>query len=1094
MASPGTKTKSSPPPAVQVLETLKTLAHELRDWYLTPNNQQQSTYQPSGDGEGQGVRLFKKLAEYFNDHDKFESITSAELLESGIVRVLLDVLGARRNSPASSAKYTPDSTVDAQADFLAAFMGSSEKEKVSGILTPFSVLTHKLHDLLSRTENFEVITTGGSSSPYSGSSSSGGIGGATDSSYSRSSAIAMLAKQLRIKLIADDAGEGNEKEGDCPAIPKQYRNLIVSIHAIANFKTLDDYLRPRLILSDRPRRSQTGSGAGSRNASAGAPPLARGSGGSDLTHQRHHHRHGGHHHKSHTDASKFDGDELSDSRRRSSRRHHQGPPSAPELSQDEVSCEDDEEQLECADEKRLSEDEPDNKDEGKPEEYGPDDEDEDIDDEDALDALVDDFEGDMSDDGMPPRDPSAVNVEVGSSGSVTAKREDGTRVSTPRTSTPAAASRPTAAQPPNPYSGAESSAAATADRLLAGMFGGRSFASYAAALAAIPQDWHLEFRMNGKILRGDTTIYRAVHQARQPESQDKNVFGDVHTIHYRRVPGPPSPEPSTLHEEQTTEERAKKTDENGMPQSLLQNHTVASILQLLRALHSMNSQLADIQTESNIAVRLEPEALTQFINTKLTAKLNRQLEEPLIVASKCLPEWSEDLARQFPFLFPFETRHMFLQSTSFGYSRALMRWQQADDSRRDSRHDESPVLGRLSRQKVRISRSRILESAHKVMDLYGSSANVLEVEYFEEVGTGLGPTLEFYSTVSKEFSSKKLKMWREQDSDPASEYVFSKSGLFPAPMSPKDARKGGPNNQLEGFKVLGKFVARSMLDSRIIDVPFSATFFRLANQSASLIPTIGTIKSIDPTLANSLLYIKKFANAKARIEQDTLLSSAEKDQALSEVVIDDARIEDLGLDFTLPGYPNIDLVPGGSSIPLTLENVALYLERVIDLTLGSGVVAQMQAFRTGFSEVFPYSAMQSFTPDELVMLFGRTEEDWSIETLTDSMKADHGFNMDSKSVRNLLQVMSEFTIQQRRDFLQFVTGSPKLPIGGFRSLTPIFTVVCRPSEPPFMPDDYLPSVMTCVNYLKLPDYSSIEVLAARLNVAMSEGQGAFHLS
>ena len=50
--------------------------------------------------------------------------------------------------------------------------------------------------------------------------------------------------------------------------------------------------------------------------------------------------------------------------------------------------------------------------------------------------------------------------------------------------------------------------------------------------------------------------------------------------------------------------------------------------------------------------------------------------------------------------------------------------------------------------------------------------------------------------------------------------------------------------------------------------------------------------------------------------------------------------------------------------------------------------------------------------------------------LCDSIKADHGYNMDSRSVRNLLQVMSELTLPQRRDFLQFVTGSPKLPIGG----------------------------------------------------------------
>ena len=48
----------------------------------------------------------------------------------------------------------------------------------------------------------------------------------------------------------------------------------------------------------------------------------------------------------------------------------------------------------------------------------------------------------------------------------------------------------------------------------------------------------------------------------------------------------------------------------------------------------------------------------------------------------------------------------------------------------------------------------------------------------------------------------------------------------------------------------------------------------------------------------------------------------------------------------------------------------------------------------------------------------------------DSLKADHGYNMDSRSVKNLLQTMSELTLSQRREFLQFTTGSPKLPIGG----------------------------------------------------------------
>lgn len=58
----------------------------------------------------------------------------------------------------------------------------------------------------------------------------------------------------------------------------------------------------------------------------------------------------------------------------------------------------------------------------------------------------------------------------------------------------------------------------------------------------------------------------------------------------------------------------------------------------------------------------------------------------------------------------------------------------------------------------------------------------------------------------------------------------------------------------------------------------------------------------------------------------------------------------------------------------------------------------------------------------------------------------------------------------------------------------MFTVVRKPAEPPLTSDDYLPSVMTCVNYLKMPDYSSLETLREKLTTAVREGQGSFHLS
>lgn len=52
----------------------------------------------------------------------------------------------------------------------------------------------------------------------------------------------------------------------------------------------------------------------------------------------------------------------------------------------------------------------------------------------------------------------------------------------------------------------------------------------------------------------------------------------------------------------------------------------------------------------------------------------------------------------------------------------------------------------------------------------------------------------------------------------------------------------------------------------------------------------------------------------------------------------------------------------------------------------------------------------------------------------------------------------------------------------------------KPHEAPLAADDYLPSVMTCVNYLKLPEYSSKAVMREKLAVSMKEGVGSFHLS
>ena len=123
-----------------------------------------------------------------------------------------------------------------------------------------------------------------------------------------------------------------------------------------------------------------------------------------------------------------------------------------------------------------------------------------------------------------------------------------------------------------------------------------------------------------------------------------------------------------------------------------------------------------------------------------------------------------------------------------------LKWQSQQVRGQDSssqRDEGVDSLGQLQRQNVRISRKHILESAVKVFELYGSSSSILEVEYFEEVGTGSIPTLEFYSLVPKEFTRRDLKIWRDADAGHPGPYVHHPLGLFPSPITPKDIASDG---------------------------------------------------------------------------------------------------------------------------------------------------------------------------------------------------------------------------------------------------------------------------------------------------------------
>ena len=446
-----------------------------------------------------------------------------------------------------------------------------------------------------------------------------------------------------------------------------------------------------------------------------------------------------------------------------------------------------------------------------------------------------------------------------------------------------------------------------------------------------------------------------------------------------------------------------------------------------------------------------------FRSSKLAAKLSRQLADILAVSTSMLPQWTFDTVHQYPFLYPLEIRLHFVQLTSFGMGRnlrLLRRMQQENDDGEDDAlsqeiDESSRILGRHKRQKFRLARDNLLEGGLRLLEYSSKSPAIIEVMFNNEEGTGRGPTQEFFALTSRALSNSDLGIWD-----------FTASGLFPKPdMSPSP-------EVLRYFRGMGVLVSRALLDKRILDFQLNPAFFEAVLSETG--PSVAKVRKVDAQLAASL---------------DKLLDTSPKD------------INAMGLDFTVPGSSD-ELLPGGSDIEVTGENVGDYVGLVCDRIVGSGIEQQIGAFVNGFSCTLPVSALSSFMISELATLCGADRaEDWTVPTLRSALSFQHGYNVDSRAVRYLMNVLSKFSPAERRKFLVFITGSPHLPVGGFKALYPPLTVVVKPpDDEDLQSDQYLPSVMTCVNYFKLPDYSSESVLYQQLITAMSEGSGSFPLS
>ncbi|XP_066994660.1 E3 ubiquitin-protein ligase Su(dx) isoform X1 [Anabrus simplex] len=262
------------------------------------------------------------------------------------------------------------------------------------------------------------------------------------------------------------------------------------------------------------------------------------------------------------------------------------------------------------------------------------------------------------------------------------------------------------------------------------------------------------------------------------------------------------------------------------------------------------------------------------------------------------------------------------------------------------------------------------------------------------------------------------------------------------------------------FKFIGRFIAMALYHGRFIYSGFTMPFYkRMLNKKL----TMKDIESIDPEFYNSLVWIK------------------------------DNNIDECGLelffsvDFEILGQViHHELKESGDKVKVTEENKEEYMRLMTEWRMTRGIEDQTKAFLDGFNEVVPLEWLKYFDERELeLMLCGMQEidvDDWQRNAIY------RHYTRNSKQVAWFWQFVRSADSEKRARLLQFVTGTCRVPVGGFAELMgsngPQRFCIEKVGK-----DTWLPRSHTCFNRLDLPPYKSYDQLVEKLNYAIEETEG-----
>lgn len=314
----------------------------------------------------------------------------------------------------------------------------------------------------------------------------------------------------------------------------------------------------------------------------------------------------------------------------------------------------------------------------------------------------------------------------------------------------------------------------------------------------------------------------------------------------------------------------------------------------------------------------------------------------------------------------------------------------------------------------------------------------LNIRFHGEEGVDAGGvSREWFQSLSKQMFDENYALWQPVSSD--------RTTFHPSKLS------GINQEHLMFFKFIGRIIGKALYEGRVLDCHFSrAVYKRILGKPVGL----KDMESLEPDYYKSLVWM---------LEND-----------VTDIVFDTFSVESDEFGDTR----TIDLVENGRNIQVTQENKAEYVRLITEYKLTGSVQEQLEHFLRGKSTQSPSSQLlltcipgfHDIVPAELISIFNEQELELLISGLpnidVDDWKNNseyHNYTAVSPQVQWYWRAVRSFNEEERAKLLQFITGTSKVPLNGFKELEGMNGFSRFNIHRDFGSKERLPSSHTCFN-------------------------------